>query len=69
MLCASTERADREVACARQVTDAIQAAADAIGATSVRMISRGYHDAGLMAQARTMPVLTACLADSRSASP
>jgi len=34
------------------VTDAVQAAADEIGATSMRMISRGYHDAGLMAQAR-----------------
>ncbi len=40
--------------CERQVTDAIQAAADDIGATSMRMISRGYHDAGLMAQAQIL---------------
>lgn len=33
-----------------QVTDAIQAAVDRIGASSMRMISRGYHDAGFMAQ-------------------
>ena len=39
-----------------QVTDAIQAAADRIGATSKRMISRGYHDAGFMAQVRFVPV-------------
>ena len=42
------------------MTDAIQAAADEVGATSMRMISRGYHDAGLMAQARHLMLMQTC---------
>ena len=45
-----------------QVTDAIQAAADRIGATSKRMISRGYHDAGFMAQVRSVQPMCTCAA-------
>ncbi len=33
-----------------QIVEAVQAAADTVGASSMRMISRGYHDSGLMAQ-------------------
>lgn len=33
-----------------QIVEAVQAGADAAGASSMRMISRGYHDSGLMAQ-------------------
>lgn len=33
-----------------QVLDAIQAAADSMGASTKRMVSRAYHDAAFMAQ-------------------
>jgi ureidoglycolate amidohydrolase len=36
--------------CLLQIVAAVQAGADAAGASSMRMISRGYHDSGLMAQ-------------------
>jgi len=39
-----------ELQCVSQIVEAVQAAADTVGASSMRMISRGYHDSGLMAQ-------------------
>ena len=33
-----------------QIVEAVQAVADVVGVPNMQMISRGYHDSGLMAQ-------------------